>query len=272
MKTPTEFVTASADSGKIKGDNPVWKILILAVLSGFLIGMGAAVTNAASCTVENASIDKIISGLLFPIGLVMVVLTGAELFTGDCLMTISVWEKRLKRSRLIRNLILVYVGNFIGGTVLAYCLVHAGQLNMAENALAVYSIKIAQAKCVIPFGKAVLLGIFCNILVCIAVMMSSLGENLIEKTVGAYLPIIFFVISGFEHCVANMYYIPVGLFAKSNPAYAAAATAAGIDLTALTWSNFFLRNLVPVTIGNIIGGVLVAALFWSVYRKPKEES
>lgn len=262
MLSPAEFVDSYALIGQKKAKNNGTKLLVLGILAGFLIGMGAAVTNTAGHALTNPSVAKIVSGLLFPFGLIMVILTGAELFTGNCLITISCLEKKVDLKGMLRNWIYVYVGNFIGALLLAMAVAYSGPMSLGNNGVAVYTMKVAAGKCALTFGNAFILGILCNILVCIAVAMSLSSKNTIGRAIGAYLPIAFFVICGFEHSVANMYYITAGLLAKGVPAYAEAATASGLDVSALTWSNFLVHNLLPVTLGNIVGGCGFGALMW----------
>ena len=262
MLTPSEFITSYALIGQKKTKAPALKLLLLGILAGFLIGMGAVVTNTAGHALTNPSVAKIVSGLLFPFGLIMVILTGAELFTGNCLITISVLEKKADWLGMLRNWLYVYVGNFIGSVLLAAACAFSGHMNLGNNGVAVYTMKVAAAKCSLTFGNAVVLGVLCNILVCIAVSMALSSKETIGRAICAYLPIAFFVICGFEHSVANMTYISAGLFAKLVPAYTDAAAAAGLDVSALTWGNFLLKNLLPVTIGNILGGCGYAALIW----------
>ncbi len=163
---------------------------------------------------------------------------------------------------MLRNWFYVYLGNFIGSLLLAMACAYSGPMNLNNNGVAVYTMKVAAGKCALTFGNAVVLGILCNVLVCIAVAMSLMSKNTIGRAIGAYLPIAFFVIAGFEHSVANMYYISAGLFATNIPAYVDAAAAAGLDLSGLTWGNFLVHNLLPVTLGNIIGGCSFGALLW----------
>lgn len=267
MLSPAEFVDSYAGIGANKAKAPAWKLVLLGVLAGFWIGLGGVVTNTASHAIGNVSAAKIVCGLLFPMGLIMVILTGAELFTGNCLITISVLEKRASPGDMLRNLALVYLGNFIGALALAAACAFYGQLNLSAGGLAVYTMKVAAAKCALPFGNAVVLGILCNILVCAAVMCALCAKDVTGRAVGAFVPICVFVLCGFEHCVANMYYIPAGLFARMVPAYAAMAADAGLDLSGLTWGAFLVNNLLPVTLGNLIGGCGFAALIWAAHRK-----
>ena len=181
------------------------------------------------------------------------------------MITISLLEKKATLAGMARNLVIVYIGNLLGAVLLALAIVCCGQLDLSGGALAVHTIRTAAAKCAIPFGKAVVLGILCNVLVCAGVMCSLCGKSLAGRAIGAFVPVSFFVIGGFEHCVANMYYIPAGLIAAGVPRYAQLAVEAGVDLTALSLGGVF-ANLFPVTIGNIIGGCGFGALIWSCHR------
>lgn len=255
MLTPAEFINAFYDIGERKAAMPVRKMLLLGILAGFYIGVGALATNTAAHAIDNVSAAKVLSGLLFPFGLIMIIMTGAELFTGNCLLIMPLSEKRISLGGMLRNLVTVYIANAVGAVLLAYACFACGQLKLSDGALAVYAIRIASAKCSLGFGTALVLGILCNILVCVAVMMSLSSKSVAGRVLGAYVPIAFFVICGFEHSIANMCYIPMGLFAASDPGFAAMAVEAGINLNALTWGNFLFGNLLPVTIGNIIGGM-----------------
>jgi len=265
--TPAEIVGNYADIGAKKASTPIWKLLLLGVLAGFLIGMGSAVTNTASHSIENVSVARIISGLLFPFGLGMVMLIGAELFTGNCMIPISILEKKASVGGMLKNWLFVYLGNFTGALLLAVGCAYSGQLNYSGGGLAVYTIKVAAGKCDISVGPAIVMGILCNLLVCMGVLCAISAKDTTGKILGAYIPVAFFVICGFEHCVANMYYIPAGLFANAIPEYAAKAAEAGINTAALTWGNYFVGNLLPVTIGNILGGAGLGVVLWYSYLK-----
>ena len=260
--TPKECAANYAAAGAAKARMSVPKMFLLAVLAGFFIAMGGAVTNTAAHTIGSVGTARIVCGLLFPFGLAMVILTGAELFTGNTLITISVLDGQAAVAGMLRNWAVVYLGNTVGAMLTAAGCAFGGQLDYSGGRLAVFTMKLAAGKCALPPGNAVVLGVLCNILVTAGVLLSLSAKDLTGRVIGAYLPVAFFVICGFEHCVANLYYIPAGLFAKAVPAYAALAAEAGVDLSALTWANFLLRNLLPVTAGNIIGGVSMGALFW----------
>lgn len=260
--TPGECAVNYAAAGAAKTRMPLAKMFLLAVLAGFLIAMGGAVTNTAAHSIDNVGIARMVSGLLFPFGLAMVVLTGAELFTGNTLIIISVLDRQATVTGMLRSWGVVYLGNAVGAMMAAAGCVYGGQLNYSGGQLAVFTIKLAAGKCALPVGNAVILGILCNVLVTAGVLLSLSAKDLIGRVAGAYLPVAFFVICGFEHCIANLYYIPAGLFAMTVPAYASLAAESGADLTALTWGSFLLCNLLPVTLGNILGGAAMGALFW----------
>ena len=197
----------------------------------------------------------------------VVILTGAELFTGNCLISISVLERKASLGGMLRSWGLVYLGNFGGALALAAACAFCGQLDYSGGALAVYTVKTAAAKCALPCGNAVVLGVLCNILVCAGVMCSLCAKDVSGRAVGAFVPVCVFVLCGFEHCVANMYYVPAGIFAISVPRYARLTLEAGVDVSALTWGSFLLHNLLPVTLGNILGGAGLGALLWACHGK-----
>lgn len=262
LYTPAECAANYAAAGRKKTRMPVVKMFLLAVLAGFFIAMGGAVTNTASHSIANVGAARVVCGLLFPFGLGMVILMGAELFTGNTLIVISLLDRRATVGGMLKNWCVVYLGNAAGAMLTAAGCAFGGQLNYSGGQLAVFTIKLAAGKCALPAGNAVILGILCNLLVAAGVLLSLSAKDLTGRVVGAYLPVAFFVICGFEHCVANLFYIPAGLFARMIPAYASLAAEAGVDLSALTWGNFLLRNLLPVTAGNILGGAGLGSLFW----------
>lgn len=254
MLTPEEFVIAYARIGAEKTRNSTGALFLGGVLAGFYIAMGALASGIAAHALENLSLARLVSGLLFPFGLMMVILTGAELFTGNCLILISVLEKKASVLKMIRNLVIVYIGNFIGAFLLALAAAYGGVFQ--NGALVDYAVQTAAGKCALPFGRAVVLGVLCNILVCAGVMCSLCAKSVPGRAIGALVPVSLFVICGFEHCVANMYYIPIGLFAGAE---------------GVTWRAFLLQNLLPVTLGNLLGGCGFGALIWLCHRPEEEE-
>ena len=268
--TPAECAENYVKAGRGKAQLPLGKMFALAALAGVFIAVAGAATNTAVHTVSNVGAARTVIGLLFPFGLAMVILMGAELFTGNTLMVMSALERQVTVGGLLRNWCVVYLGNVAGAVLVAAGCAFGGQLNYSGGQLAVFAMRLAAGKCVLPLGNAVISGILCNILVTTAILMSMSGKDLAGRVIGAYLPVAFFAMCGFEHCIANLFYVPVALFAKLVPTYAALAAEAGVDLEALTLGNFLLRNLLPVTVGNIIGGVGLGSVYWWCHRKKKK--
>ena len=252
MRKPSEFIEAYDRIAAAKAALPPWKLLLLGMLAGFFIGCGALISSVGSFAVENASLARVAAGCLFPMGLIMVILTGAELFTGNCLLTIALLRGRVSWRGVLKNLLFVYCGNLLGALLLAAACAAAGVYSLGGGALAAYAVSAAAGKCALGFGTALIRGILCNILVCAAVMFALSADSLGGKALGAFVPVAVFVIGGFEHCVANMYYIPLAMLLDSS------VTLAG-----------FLHNLIPVTLGNILGGCGFAALMAACHSAPK---
>lgn len=265
--TAAETTANYASAGAAKAKLPVSKMLLLGILAGFLIGFPSCVTNMATYALDNNSTIRMVSGLLFAFGLGMVVVTGAELFTGNTLITISVLDKKATLAGMLRNWVFVYIGNFVGSLVLSFTCAQFGWLSAGSNALAAFSMKLAVGKMTMPFQNAFFMGVLCNILVTIGVLLSLSGKDGVSRFIGAWAPVMFFVTCGFNHSIADMTYCMLGLFAKNIPAYVEAAESAGVALESLTWGNYFVGNLIPVTLGNLVGGVCVGALFWFAYLK-----
>jgi len=271
MNSPKEIAQNYVAIGAAKTKLSIGKMLVLAILAGMFIAVAGVGATIASTTIASASLAKLIGAAVFPVGLAMVLIAGSELFTGNTLIIIPVLERQAKLSGMIKNWVFVYIGNFIGGVLIAALTVYGGTFSLFSNAAAASVINTAVAKVSLTFGDALLRGILCNFLVCIAVWMSFAAKDIVGKVAALFLPIMLFVLSGYEHSVANMYYISAGLFAAKNPAYAAAAVEKGANLSKLDWGVMFTRNLIPVTLGNIIGGmVLVGCAYWFIYlRKEK---
>lgn len=264
----TELMLAGM-TGKSK--LPVVKMFLLGILAGAFIAFGAEASSLAAHNVTQVGIQRLIMGCVFPVGLIMVVLLGTELFTGNCMMVAAVADKRVKFAMLLRNWIVVYLGNLVGAALIVLLVSAMGQLGYSSNGLAVLTIKIAAAKTGLSFGAAFAGGILCNVLVCVAVLLAMASKSIIGKIMGIWFPIMAFVLSGFEHSVANMYYIPAGIFASMNPAYAAAAQEAGVNMANLNALGF-LGNIVPVTLGNIVGGAAIALVMWFCFGRNKEQA
>lgn len=260
-ETANNYVTAGV--GKTKYSIP--KMLVLGILAGLLIGFPSCVTEMATFSVTNTSMVRMISGLLFAFGLGTVILTGAELFTGNTLITMSLLDKKVTLPAMLKNWLFVYIGNFLGSMLLSAICAYFGWLSAGSNALAVSAMKMAVGKMTMPFQNAFFMGVLCNILVTIGVLLSLSGKDGASRFLGAWVPVMFFVTCGFNHSIADMTYCMLGLFAKNVTAYASAAAEAGIALESLTWGNYFVGNLIPVTLGNILGGVAVGVTMWYAY-------
>ena len=266
LLTPAEWLEAYGNAGARKCRLSPLSTFLLAILAGGLIAFAAAATNTAAHTAASVGAGRLICGLLFPFGLAIVFLMGAELFTGNCLIVISVLDRKASLSGMLKNWVLVYLGNFFGALLVAAACAFTCQLDYSAGGLALFTMKLAAGKCALSFPSALVMGIACNILVCLGVLCAMTARDATGKILGAFLPVALFVLCGFEHSVANMFYIPAGLFARSVPAYAALAAEAGLDLSRLTWLNFFLRSLLPVTLGNIIGGAGIGLLLWRGHK------
>lgn len=261
--TPAETAANYAAAGVLKTRQPFLKLLILGIAAGMLIGFPVCVTNMATYAITNASAVRIIAGVLFAFGLGIVVLTGAELFTGNTLLVISLLDRRVTWCAMLRNWGVVYLGNFLGALALSWVCARFGWLDAGDGALGAYTMQLAVGKMTMPFGKAFFMGVLCNILVTLGVLMSLAGKDGFSRVIGAWIPVCFFVTCGFNHSIADMTYCMLGLFGKQ-------FYAEGAAFEALTWGHYFLGNMLPVTLGNIVGGCSVALLMWYCYvRKPK---
>lgn len=268
IHSPVEITDGYIKASAQKAQSPIWRLFVLAFFAGVLISLGAIASSTAAQTVADAGTARFVTGAIFPIGLMMVVLLGTELFTGNALMVTAAMDGLITWGQLFRNWVVVYVGNFLGAVMMAALMAFFGQLDIGGGTLAAYTVKVAAAKCSLPWGNAFVLGIFCNLLVCIAIYLGNTAQETAGKILGLFFPIFGFVIAGFEHCVANMYYIPAGIFALMNPKYAwIAADPVFSNLDVVNFPTFILNNLIPVTLGNIIGGVAVGIIMYVTHLK-----
>ena len=256
--TIKEAVEKYMDGCKAKAEMSVWRLIGKAIMAGAMIGMGAGISSVAAHTVADVGLARLVAGVVFPVGLMMVILMGAELFTGDCLFGMSLLDRKQKIWDFVKLLIFVYIGNFLGAGLIALLFSASGQWDYSSGMLGAYTIKVALGKANISFVQGIISGILCNILVCAAVIMAVCAKDVTGKLLVSFFVIMMFVVGGFEHCVANMYYITAGLIAKLNPEYVALAMSSyGFSeeyIESLNIYNFLVTNLIPVTIGNIIGG------------------
>ena len=272
--SPSEIADSAISIGVRKAHLSTSAKFFLGILAGAFIAFGAQAANLVTHTITDAASAKFTAGLIFPAGLMMVIMAGAELFTGNCLMIISLAERRITFTKLLWSWLVVYVGNFAGSLIVAYLVSLSGQWNLTGGLLGGLTLKTAAAKISLSFTEALTLGILCNWLVCLAVWMSFGAKDGVSKAACIFFPIWVFVASGFEHSIANMYYIPAGIIAKFNPSYVSKALELGASQTGIDSLNvlrMFTRNLIPVTIGNIIGGcIFVGLAYWFIYLRGKK--
>ena len=271
--THEEIVKDTIKVGIKKAGKAWYKTLLFGILAGMFIAIGAQGSNFAIHGISDYGIAKTVAGVVFPIGLMMIVFVGGELFTGNCLLVMAVLDKKIKASQMVKNLTLVYIGNLIGALFIALLINGSGQLDTTHGMLGAYTIKIAAAKVAVDPMQAFVSGVLCNIVVCMAILMASAAKDIAGKAVAMFFPLFVFVISGFEHCIANMYYIFSGMMAATNPEYVTQAVEAyGVSqdkIDAITVMNS-LRNFIPVTIGNIIGGVVcIGAVIYFLNKEKK---
>jgi formate/nitrite transporter len=246
------------------------RLIALSVLAGAFIALGGvfATVALAGCGGAPWGVIRVVAGLVFSLGLVLVVVGGAELFTGNNLIVMAWAGGRVGGASVLRNWVIVYAGNFAGGLGVALAAYGARLHEAGDGAFGATAIGIASAKLRPEFGQAVVLGILCNVLVCLAVWLSYSAHSTTDRVVAVVPPIAAFVAAGFEHSVANMYFLPFALLVTHfDPGF---VVAHGADAHLLTWTGFLVRNLLPVTIGNVVGGAgLVGGVYWFVYLRPR---
>ena len=238
------------------------------VLSPTTVAIFATTVTTGAAGHMSYGMTKLAGGLVFCLGLILVVVAGAELFTGNNLIIMAWADGGVSTRKLLRNWGIVYVGNFVGAIATAVLVFVARQHTFAGGAVGLNMLNIAEGKTDLGFGQAIALGILCNALVCLAVWLCYSARTTTDKILAILFPVTAFVAAGYEHSIANMFFIPMGLFVKggAGPEFWASISKLPADFPTLTWSNFFIVNLLPVTIGNIIGGSLMVGLaYWFIY-------
>ena len=264
---PPEMAKRAEYIGVSKAETPFLPTFTLSVLAGAFIALGAvfATTVAAGTSgIWPYGVTKLLVGLVFCLGLVLVVVGGAELFTGNNLIVMAWASGKVSTRALLRNWAIVYVGNFVGSFGTAVLVFMSKQYTFGGGSIGSTALSIAESKVNLGLGQAIVLGILCNTLVCLAVWLTFSARSTVDKIVAIIFPISAFVAAGFEHSVANMFFIPMGCLIKFlDPTF---ISKVGADVPTLSWNSFLFQNLLPVTFGNIIGGsLLVAAIYWSVF-------
>jgi len=271
---PSEMASAAESVGVAKAKMPLSKTLVLAVLAGAFIALGSVFfTTVTSASTMSFGVTRLLGGLSFSLGLVLVIVGGAELFTGNNLIIMAWANKKVSTLQVLRNWCLVYLGNFVGALFIVFLMLFARQYLSASGMVGMNMLNIAKAKCEFGFTQAMALGILCNILVCLAVWLCFSSSSITGKTISIVFPVTAFVTCGFEHSVANMYFVPnaIMMLDQQDTLMLKQIAQSGVNYDSVTWSNFLFNNLLPVTLGNIIGGaVLVGLVYWFVYlRKNK---
>ena len=264
--TPVEICDLVITASTNKANMPLLKMLLLGIAAGAFIALGAAVSAVAMHDIANLGLARLVCGVVFPVGLMLIVLLGSELFTGNCLMVAGLCEGKIRFGGWMKNLGMVYLGNLIGSVLFAALVMATNIWGYTDCALGAFSIKVAAAKAALPFGTALASGILCNVLVCAAVLLAFGARDVLSKLAGIWFPIMAFVLAGFEHSIANMYYLFAGLFATGNPKFVDKATELyGLGADSISALGI-VSNLVPVTLGNIIGGVALGLLMWLAFK------
>ncbi len=285
---PQEMASRAEYLGVRKAEMPFAKTFMLAILAGAFIAMGGIFATTVSAGSQVVSLPdgtvsstvalpygvvRLLAGLVFSLGLILVLVGGAELFTGNNLIVMAWASGKVSTLALLRNWLIVYLGNFVGAVSTAALMFLTRQYTFGSNAVGITALKTAVSKCDLTFVQAIALGILCNALVCMAVWLTYSARSTVDKILAIIFPITAFVAAGFEHSIANMYFIPFGLLIKGfDPAFVSAVGKQVPHLDTLTWQAFLFNNLLPVTIGNIIGGtVLVAGFYWLIFLRPSKE-
>jgi formate/nitrite transporter len=254
---PADMAAKAEQVGVTKAALPLRRLVPLGMLAGAFIALGANFSQVVTAdTAISPGVRSLLGGVVFSLGLILVVVSGAELFTGNTLIVIAFASRKVSARSLLRNWAVVYVANFVGAVSVAALVQWSGKLDAGKGELATRVLAVANAKGGLTFGHALASGILANVLVCLAVWMTMSAHSLVDKVVVIVPPIAAFVAAGYEHSIANMYFFPVALF------HGADSTSPNV-----TWKCFLWNNLVPVTIGNAVGGaVLVGLVYWFVYR------
>jgi len=278
MLIPPEMAAKAEDVGVKKASMGCRNMFLLAILAGAYISLGAifaTTVTAGAAQLLPYGLVRLLGGVVFCLGLILVIIGGAELFTGNNLIIMAWSSRKISTFQLLRNWVIVYFGNLIGSLMTVMLMLYSGQYMFNNGLIGLNILNIATAKCSLGFTEAIILGIMCNALVCMAVWLCFSARTTTDKILSIIFPITAFVTAGFEHCVANMYFIPIGIMVKkSAPAvFWSAIDKTTADYSVLTWKNFFITNLLPVSIGNIIGGaVLVGLVYWFIYIRPAKTS
>jgi formate transporter FocA len=272
---PPDMATKAEQIGVKKAGMNWVAMFVLAVLAGAFIALGAIFATTVVAGAGDKlpyGLTRLLAGLVFTLGLILVIVGGAELFTGNTLIVMAWANRKVSTALVLKNWTIVYLGNFVGSVATAVLLFMSGQFTFGGGAVGAAALAAANTKVGFDFVQAIALGILCNVLVCLAVWLTFSARTTTDRILAIIPPISAFVAAGFEHSIANMYFIPIGLLIKSGApdSFWTSIGKTAADYPNLTWERFLVNNLLPVTIGNIIGGaVMVGAVYWFVYLRPK---
>ena len=268
---PSEMAVLAEYVGVTKAHMSIVKTTSLAVLAGAFIDFGAVFSTIVTAgSTMSFGVTKLLGGITFSLGLILVVIGGAELFTGNNLMIMAWANRKIKTTLVLKNWLFVYAGNMIGATSIVILIILSGHYLFGGGIIGSKILHIAKSKCELGFTQAIVLGILCNILVCLAIWLCYSSKSAHGKILAIIFPITAFVAAGFEHSIANMYFIPMGILVKewADPELWNLIQSSPQQFESLNWSNFFVGNLLPVTIGNIIGGAIFVGLaYWFIYLR-----
>ncbi len=278
---PPEMARKAEQAGAAKVAAPGSQTFVLAVLAGAFIGLGACFATTVGAGSHGAlpagsqgalpvGVVRLLAGGAFSLGLILVVVGGAELFTGNNLMVMALAARRIRLVQLLRHWGVVYVGNFVGAVATAGLVWSSGTWSAGDGAVGAHALRIAAAKCELTAVQALAAGILCNGLVCLAAWLCLSARTVADKVLAIVFPIAAFVTCGFEHSIANMYFVPLGIWIVDGaaPEFWSTAGTSPQAYASLDWPTFLLRNLLPVTLGNIVGGaVLVGLVYWFVFLR-----
>lgn len=271
---PSEVARKAESVGAVKAAMATFDVFVLSILAGSFIALGAifSTTVVAGSNELPFGVVRLLAGLVFALGLILVVVAGAELFTGNNLIVMAWASRRVSTAQLLANWGVVFVGNFVGALATALLVYVSRQYELGAGSVGYAMLAIGVAKTSLGFGQAIALGMLCNALVCLAVWLTYGAHTTADKILAIVPPIAAFVAAGFEHSVANMYFVSIALLVKSDDAFVATLEPQQ-DLSGLTVESFLVDNLLPVTIGNVLGGaVMVGAVYWLVYLRPRREA
>src|SRR3989339_206128 len=250
-----------------KTNTSILKLIVLGILAGLYIGFGSAIATLVATDVVRyvgLGLGKFFVGAVFSVGFILIIVAGAELFTGNNLMLMSALDGQVPMSKVVYKWIVVYFANFIGAVFLVAVMFGSGLWKEGHFVSGVAALNIAKAKVGLAWGEAFWRGMLCNILLCLAFWMATASSSVIGKILAVFFPVTTFMALGYEHCISNMYFIPMGILLKGT----SAASLSGLNLSSLTWGNMIVNNLIPVTLGNMVGGAFVVSfLYWMVYVK-----